>query len=95
VPDSLWVAVLNISPAVRAKLNNADHRLDPDDVRAELVGVQGLRFKWRTDPGRVYVEIFMGDDRVLAVLYPVDHPMGDVYALGSAYREPRGLSGAG
>jgi hypothetical protein len=94
VPESLWVAELTISPAVQTKLSDADHRLDADDVRQAIVAVQGLRFKWRTDPPRgrrVYVEISMGAKRVLAALYPVDHPMGDLYALGSAYHEPRGL----
>lgn len=93
MPESLWVAELIVSPATRTKLA-ALHRLDADDVRQELVAVQGLRYKWRDDPprgDRVYVEISIGDDRVLAVLYPVDHPMGDVYVLGSAYYEPRGL----
>jgi hypothetical protein len=95
VPQSLWVADLIISPAVRAKLSDEKHRLDPDEVRQSIVAVQGLRFKWRSNlprSRRVYVEISMGGDRVLAVLYPVDHPIGDVYTLGSAYRERRGLS---
>ena len=95
MPNSLWVAELIISPDIRAKLANAEHRLDAEDVRQAIVCVQGLRFRWRTNPPRrrrVYVEILIGDDRVLAALYPVDHPMGDVYALGSAYREPRGLN---
>jgi hypothetical protein len=93
VPESLWVAALIISDPVRVKLS-AEHSLDADDVRREVVAVQGLRYRWRDDPPRgrrAYVEIFVGDDRVLVALYPVDHPMGDVYALGSAYREPRGL----
>jgi len=93
VPESLWVAELIISPAVRAKVS-ASHHVDADDVRQAIVAVQGLRYKWRTDlprGPRVYVELSVLGDRLLAVLYPVNHPMGDIYALGSVYQEPRGL----
>lgn len=94
-PESLWVAELIISPRVRAKLLD-DHHLDPEDVRRAIVGVSGLRFKARSDPPRgprAYIEVFIGQVRVLCALYPVDHPMGDVYALGSAYPDHRGLDG--
>ena len=40
---------------------------------------------------RTYLETAVDGVRVLCVLYPVEHPLGDVYALGSAYPEPRGL----
>lgn len=98
MPSCLWVAELTISPPVRVKLQDDQHRLDPDELRRSVVAVPGLRYKERSDPPRgrrFYVETFIGPDRVLAALYPVDHPMGDVYALGSAYREPRGLNAVG
>jgi hypothetical protein len=94
VSEYLWVAELIISPWVWAKLCDPDHRLDPDEVRLAIVAVQGLRFKERSNPPRgprSYVQIAVGGVRVLCALYPVEHPMGDVYALGSAYPEPRGL----
>lgn len=93
MPESLWVAELIISTPVRAKLRD-HHRLDPDEVRRAIVAVTGLRFKERSDMPRGprrYVETAVGGIRVLCALYPVEHPLGDVYALGSAYPEPRGL----
>lgn len=94
MPESLWIADLIISQAVEAKLAQLSRHVEADDVRQAVIGVAGLRYRWDHDRDRgprVYVEISMGDDRVLVVLYPVDHPLGDVYALGSAYVEPRGL----
>lgn len=92
MPQPLRVAELIISDAVRAKLAQLPRHVDADDVRRAVVGAQGLRYRWRDDPvrgRRAYVEIFVGDDRVLVVLYPVVHPLGDVYALGSAYVKRR------
>ncbi|HXP21894.1 MAG TPA: hypothetical protein VN840_19795 [Streptosporangiaceae bacterium] len=97
MPESLWVADLIISERVLAKISG-DHNIDPFELRQAIVAVEGLRFKPRSDPPRgprYYVEFWIGDDRVLAALYPVAHPLGDVYALGSAYREPRGLDAVG
>lgn len=96
MPRSLWVAELIMSEPVRAKISDR-HNIDPSDVRRAIVAVEGLRYKHRSDPprgSRYYVEFWVGDDRALAVLYPVMHPLGDVYALGSAYREPKGLDAA-
>ncbi len=31
------------------------------------------------------VEVFIRERRIVVVLYPVDDPYGDVFALGSAY----------
>ena len=98
MPEYLWVAELIISPWVWAKLCDPSHRLDPEEVHRAIVAVPGLRFKEHSDPPRglrKYVEIHVGGVRVLCALYPVEHPMGDVYALGSAYPEPRGLDAVG
>jgi hypothetical protein len=93
VAGSLWVAELIISTRVRAKLIDR-HRLDPEEVRRAIVAVAGLRFKERSDMPRglrKYVETEVSGTRVLCAPYPVEHPLADVYALGSAYPEPRGL----
>lgn len=93
VPKSLWVAELIISERTRAKITSY-HNIDPNDVRQAIVAAEGLKYKHRSDEPRgprYYVEFSIGPARVLAALYPVAHPLGDVYALGSAYREPRGL----
>ena len=95
--DSLWVAELIISERVRAKITGY-HNLDPSDVCQAIVAVEGLRYRFRSDPprgARYYVEFRIGRDRALAALYPVAHPWGDVYALGSAYRDIRGLEAIG
>lgn len=95
--DSLWVAELIISERVRAKITGY-HNLDPADVRQAIVAVEGLRYKYRSDPPRgprYYVEFRVARSRALAALYPVSHPLGDVYALGSAYRDVRGLEAIG
>jgi hypothetical protein len=87
MPRSLWVASLIISEATAEKLS-AKHGLDPREVRAEIVGVAGLKYVWHDDPERgrrALVEISIGDRRCVAVLYPVDDAAGDSYALGSAY----------
>lgn len=57
-----------------------------------MVCVAGLRFTWDDDPERgrrALVEVSIRNNPVLVVLYPVSDPMGDVYALGSAYWRPR------
>ncbi len=88
MPESLWVAVLHISEATAQKLSGR-HNVDANDVRDAIECVSGLSYTWDDDPGRglrALVEITIGKSRVVAVLYPVDDPVGDVYALGSAYQ---------
>jgi hypothetical protein len=87
VSEPLWVARLIISPATRAKLSSK-HSLNADDVRDAIVCVVGLYYRWDDDPERgrrALVEIEIRRVTVIAVLYPVEDPSGDVYALGSAY----------
>lgn len=90
MPERLWVARVVISQATSAKLSSK-HSLDADEIRDAIVCVEGLSYVWDDDPQRgrrVLVEVGVRDQRVTVVLYPVEHPLGDVYALGSAY--PRG-----
>jgi hypothetical protein len=87
VPQSLWVAKLVISSATAAKLSSK-HGLGADEVRDALVCVPGLSYVWDDDPDRgrrALVEVEVRGQTVLVVLYPVSDPLGDVYALGSAY----------
>ena len=87
MPKSLWVAKLLISQATRAKLASK-HDLDADDVLDAILCVEGLSGYWDDDPERglrAIVETNIRGATVIAVLYPVDDPIGDTYALGSAY----------
>lgn len=84
---SLWVARLIISDATKAKLTGR-HGLDWHDVSEAIVGVAGLDYIWVDDPIRglrAVVETAIRGQPCLVVLYPVDDPFGDAYALGSAY----------
>lgn len=84
---SLWVAKLIISEATARKLS-AKHGLDPREVYDAVVGVTGLRYVWHDHPDRgrrALAEVWISDRRCVVVLYPVDDPAGDVYALGSAH----------
>jgi hypothetical protein len=87
VTPALWVARLIISDATKKKLS-VRHGLDWRDVTEALVGARGLRYLWDDDSERgrrAIVQIRIGGRRCEAVLYPVDDPMGGVWALGSAY----------
>jgi hypothetical protein len=84
----LWVAELLISERTAAKIRGL-HHLQPEDVRDAVVCVEGLEYVWDDDGERgrrAIVRAKIGRRLVDIVLYPVvDHPMGDVYHLGSAY----------
>jgi hypothetical protein len=87
MPESLWVARLLISQATRAKLASK-HDLDADDVLDAILCVEGLSGSWDDDSDRglrAIVETSIRGITVIVVLYPVDDPIGDAYALGSAY----------
>lgn len=87
MPKPLWVARLIISQATCVKLSSK-HNLEPDDVRDAIVCVAGLDYQWDDDPQRGLRALVRANIRgvtVIAVLYPVLDPSGDVYALGSAY----------
>jgi hypothetical protein len=87
VIESLWVARLVISVSTAKKLS-ARHGLDANDVHDAVVCVRGLLFVWDDDPERgrrAIVETQLRGQQIKVVLYPVNDPLGDVYALGSAY----------
>ena len=85
--DSLWVAQLIISDATKRKLATR-HGLDWHEINQAIVGIRGLAYTWDDDPERgrrALVEAEVGGRVCVIVLYPVEDPLGDVYALGSAY----------
>jgi hypothetical protein len=76
-----------VSQATAEKLAGR-HGLDWQEVRDAVVCVAGLQYAWDDHPERgrrALVEVEIRGMRCLVVLYPVDDPSGDVYALGSAY----------
>ncbi len=92
--EPIWVAKLIISQKTGAKLASL-HRLEVEDVRLAIQCVAGLRCTWKHHPERGWRALVEVDVRrrgllkrrirVLVILYPVDDPVGDAYALGSAY----------
>jgi hypothetical protein len=84
----LWVAELLISDRTAAKIREL-HHIEPQEVLDAVVCVEKLRFIWHTHPVRglrAIVQTVIRGVGVEVVLYPVpNHPMGDVYHLGSAY----------
>lgn len=83
--ESIWVAVVRVSPAVRKKLS-ARHGLDADEVANAIQCVVGLAWGWDDHPERgrrAIVRTSVRNAKVLVVLYPTDDP--DVWNLGSAY----------
>jgi hypothetical protein len=62
--------------------------LEVQEIRDSVECVAGLVYTWHEDEQRglrAIVEIHVRGKRVLAVLYPSDDPLGDVYNPGSAY----------
>ena len=86
--NSLWVGRLNISARTAQKVRDL-HHLDPEDVRRAVECRTGLQFVWDHHPERgtrAIIESFVGNKRVLVVIYPVlGDPFGDSFNLGSAY----------
>jgi hypothetical protein len=85
--QTIWVAQLNISAATAHKLST-QHGLDADEVRDEIQCVEYLSGVLDDDPERgqrAILRVRIRNVWHLVVLYPVEHPMGDVWNLGSAY----------
>lgn len=64
--------------------------MEPDALRQAIVCVSNLTFTWDDDEERgrrAIVQVWIGNRRCLVVLYPVEHPMGDVWNLGSVYED--------
>jgi hypothetical protein len=83
----VWVAQLFISEAVAQKINQR-HRIEPHEVRSEVVCVAGLRGRWDDHPERgrrAVIDISIRGRLAAVVLYPREHQMGDAWNLGSIY----------
>lgn len=84
---TIWVERLLISERVAIKIREK-HDLETNQVRQAVVQVEGLEFSWDFDPERgvrALVDVQIGDDHVLAVLYPTENPADHTWRLGSAY----------
>ena len=87
MPEPLWVAKLLVSDATAKKIDSL-HHVTEDEVRDAVVCVEGLSYSLDDNPERglrALVNVTICNRYVLIVLYPVNDPMGNVYALGSAY----------
>jgi hypothetical protein len=84
---TIWIARLLISERVMQKIIDR-HGIDPGEVRAAVVQIEGLDFSWVYEPGRgayVIVRTQIRAEDALIVLYPTDNPMDHEWRLGSAY----------
>jgi len=82
----LWIARLLISDRTAEKIINV-HCIHPDDVRAAVVCVPGLRFSWDNRRGRgrrAIVKTRIDGKRALVVLYASESGR-DEWWLASAY----------
>lgn len=82
--EGIWVAVLNISAAVAAKIA-AKHDISTHEVREAVTCVQGLAFRWDVDEIRGRRAVITAEIRhfqVAVVVYPIGD---DEWNLGSVY----------
>lgn len=87
LPPTIWVAELYVSERVEQKIIQV-HHLDLADIEDEVRCKAGLQFHWDQDPERglrAIVTIYLNGKRVAVILYPLVHPRGDEWNLGSAY----------
>jgi len=83
----LWVAEVRISPRTAQKIQNL-HGLQPDDVRAAVVGQSNLEYAWHVHPARgrrALLKVKLQGRLVLVVLYPRTPSDPHSFNLGSAY----------
>jgi hypothetical protein len=83
------VAELFTSRQVRRKLIK-DHQVELADLEDAVVCVPGLRGVWDDDPDRgprVILRVPIRGIPHIVVLYPIVHPLGGMWNLGSAYRD--------
>ncbi len=89
MPESIWVAELRTTDNTSRKIS-AKHGVSVDEVTTAIVCVPGLRGKWDDDAEkglRMILQAGIRGRRWLVVLYPVEHPMGDVWTLASIYAD--------
>lgn len=90
VPERVrvWVSELLVSEAVATKVTGR-HGIVVADVEAALRDLRGISGRWDDHPKRglrVYADVAIGESTVRVVLYPVESPHGDRWALATAYR---------
>jgi hypothetical protein len=86
-PVEVWVATLRISERVAKKIVE-QHGITPQQVRDAVVQVVGLQGSWDYDAERglrAIIEVVIGEDNVLVVLYPAEDLGVTVWRLGSAH----------
>ena len=90
--ERVWVAELRVSRATAAKVD-AKHGISAWEVRDALVGVEGLRGVADEHPvhgRRLILQVPLRGRAALVVLFEVQHPLGDVWNLGSVYFRAEG-----
>lgn len=83
----VWVSTLRISKPVADKITEK-HGITPQQVRAAVVGVEGLEGSWvydRERGARIIIQVEIEEQNVLVVLYPADDIGPGTWRLGSAY----------
>ena len=83
----MWVAELRISGRTAVKMD-AKHGISVMEIRRSIECVAGLRGAVDDDPehgARLIVEFALRGRPALAVLFDAEHPLGDVWNLGSVY----------
>lgn len=87
--EPIWIAELRVSQPTARKIVGR-HQVQAGAISDALVGVAGLTGKRDHDAERgerLILRVRLGGQWWLVVLYAVDHPMGDVWNLGSVYRD--------
>ena len=84
----IWVAQLNISPRTAEKITSK-HSITLEEAEQAVLCVSNLDFSWDVDPvrgERAIVSLRIRNRPALLVLYDdAEHPLGDVWNLGSVY----------
>jgi hypothetical protein len=82
----VWIRQLRISRRVAEKIIRC-HGITPAQVRAAVVGVEGLEGAWDYDPPRLRALLWVDieGESALVVIYPADDLGVGTWRLGSAY----------
>ncbi len=84
---TVWAAQLSISTRTARKIAQ-DHGIAEAEVRDAVQCVENVPVRWDGHPKRglrAVLSVIVRGRPCAVVLYPVKHPMGDAWRLGSAY----------